>query len=211
MKKILTLVLFLTVISSSLLLTSCKDSILDPGTVANPNYYEYEISLKEYILPADSNAFNALTGRIVADLSGDRDIEMPDSSGGSGHMYLRSGDGTNPTDVIGYETKFTTGWNISHAAFDTLSTYYNNTGAITPLDFTSHTTFRFDVGIANPYLAYGFYLKGRSEALANGYNIYGMLYIDTIETLPNGSRRVTLHVKLNTHGLNDFRPYVPVS
>ncbi len=210
MKKILSVVLFLTALSSSMVFMSCKDSVITPTSVANPYLVEYDISLKELLQPADSNAFNALTGQIKADMSGDRDIEMPDSSGGSGHMYLRSGDGTNPLDVIGNETKFTTGWAISHDVFDTLTTYYNNTGAITPLDFTSHTTFRFDIGIANPYLAYGFYLKGRSTVLANGYNLYGMLYIESITNTSNG-RKVMIHVKLNTHGLNDFRPTVPVS
>ena len=212
MKKILTVVLFITALSTSMLLTSCKDTILDPTTQANPNLVSYTISVKELLLPADSNAVDLRNGAVVADLSGNRDIEMPDSLS-TGRYYLRSGDGTNPASnisAIGYETMFTTGWSLTQAQFDALETYPGFTGTIQPTDFTRHTTYGFtdDLSVSTPYRAYGIWLKGRAGTSIP--NIYGMIYLKGTDRLSDGSFKLTFDVRLNLAGLNQFGATIPI-
>ena len=210
MKKILTVVLFITALSTSMLLTSCKDTITQPGTVSNPNLVKYTISLKERLLPTDSNSVDIRNGIIVGDNDANRDIEMPDSLA-TGRYFLRSGDGTMPASIvsaIGYETMFTTGWSLSQNQFDTLQTYPYNSGSIQTTDFTRHTTYGFadDLSISTPYRAYGIYLKGRSGSTTP---IYGMIYLRSSDREGDGSFRLTFDVRLNLAGLNQFGDTVP--
>lgn len=205
MKKILTIVFFLTALTSSIVLTSCNNSVIDPNVVANPYLVSYTIQVRDLDpIGTDSNTVDLLTGRVLNDTAYLRDVEVVDSLL-SGRLYFRSGDGTNPMlDNIGYETMFTTGYNIG--SFDTLTTLPYNTGTIVPADFSRHTTYGFDEG-GTTYNTYGVYLKGKSAA-RGGANIYGIFNIGPTILLDNGRRSTTINVKLNTNGQNDFRTFL---
>ena len=182
-------------------------SIIAP--VIDTNVHEfYNRVINEYFDDNSRRAMNLLTGLIVAESDGTKDIQMRDSSGMRVNFFLRSGD--LALRIPGYETdfgQFIAYDNISENEFDTLSNITNLGSTLEPSDFTRQSTDEY----SNPkYIkagftqntVYTFYLKGKNQS--QGKTVYRMLRLRSAYIQGN-EFRLAVDVKINTAGQNQFR------
>ena len=183
--------------------------IIPQDTTIDSNVIEfYNRVINEYFDDNSKSAMNLLTGVIVAETDGSKDIQMRDSSGTRFNFFLRSGD--IALRIPGFETKF--GMYIAYddireSEFDTLSKITNLGTTLEPSDFTRQSTDEY----SNPkYIkapltlntVYSFYLKGKYQS--QGKTVYGMLRLRSAYISGN-EFRLAVDVKINTAGQNQFR------
>ena len=184
-------------------------NIIPQDTTIDSNVIEfYNRVINEYFDDNSKSAMNLLTGVIVAETDGSKDIQMRDSSGTRFNFFLRSGD--IALRIPGFETKF--GMYIAYddireSEFDTLSKITNLGTTLEPSDFTRQSTDEY----SNPkYIkapltlntVYSFYLKGKYQS--QGKTVYGMLRLRSAYISGN-EFRLAVDVKINTAGQNQFR------
>jgi len=221
MKTALSLVLPLLLLTTLVFYTAgCNDNTLTTGdttTVANPNVKVYrDIVISEYFDDASTSSINLDSGRITLANSVWRDAELSDSVGqGRDRYYIRSGDGSQDHLAPGQETKFVPFFNTrsatyTQAAFDT--TKRIDAGHVDPLvasDFYKYSTFSLGRSFTSSDIrVYGFWLKGKKTAMGWSTERYGLVYLKAINTVTIGgvsTYQLTVDVKLNTAGQNDFR------
>lgn len=226
MKTVLTFLLPLLLVTTFFYTTGCKDNTLTTGdttTVANPNLKVYRnIVISEYFNAASMSSINLNDGVVVDADNAIRDAELSDSVGqGRDRFYLRSGDGSQD-NVIGQETKFVPFFNTKSAtypqsSFDAITRIDpSHADPLLPLDFYKYSTFSLGRSfVDNDIRVYGFWLKGKKVNYGLSYEVYGIMYLKSIETVtPIGgvpTYKLTVDVKVNQKGLNDFRDRIPVT
>ncbi len=226
LKLLLPLLILSTALSTLLFTSGCKDDLLTSGdttTVANPNLKVYRnISINEFFNSASFSSINLNDGAVVDADNPIRDAELADSTGQSrDRFYLRSGDGTQDF-AIGQETKFvpffgTKSATYTQAQFDAISRIdAGHSDPLVPADFYKYSTFSLGrTFVSDDVRVYGFWLKGKKVNYGLSNEVYGLIYLKSIETVtPIGgvpSYRLTVDVKVNQGGFNDFRDRVPVS
>jgi len=214
-KLFITLVSLYLTVSLAFLSTGCDESAdapddtLTADTTIDSNVLEFDNRvIDEYFDDNSKSAMNLLTGVIVTEGSGNKDIQMRDSSGFRVNFFLRSGD--LALRVPGYETdfgQFIAYDNISESEFDTLSKITNLGTTLEPSDFTRESTEEY----TNPkYIrtpltqntVYSFYLLERFSS--QGVRVYGMLRLRSAYIAGN-EFHLAVDVKINTAGQNQFR------
>ena len=213
-KIFITLVSLYLTVSLAFLSTGCDESSTKPDTLTadttiDSNVLEfYNRVINEYFDDNSRSAMNLLTGVIVAESDGSKDIQMRDSSGMRLNFFLRSGD--LALRIPGYETdfgQFIAYDNISESEFDTLSKITNLGTTLEPSDFTRQSTEEY----SNPkYIktpltqntVYSFYLIGKNQS--QGVTVYGMLRLRSAYISGN-EFHLAVDVKINTAGQNQFR------
>lgn len=225
MKAALALFLPLLLLTTTLFYTTgCNDNTLTTGdttTVANPNVKVYRnIVINEFLTASSLSSADLYEGTAIDANNALRDTELSDSTAiGSGYnrFWLRSGDGSQDRFPIGQETKFVPFFNTrsavySQASFDT--TKRIDPGHADPLlasDFYRYSTYSMGTSfVSSDVRVYGFWLKGKKVSLGLSNEVYGILYIKNIEG-PAGSYKMTIDVKINTKGQNDFRERIASS
>jgi len=190
---------------------SARDTIINPNVKVFRNVAIYEFF--------DSNSLSSVdlyNGQTVEANVALRDIELADSTAfGPDRFYIRSGDGTQENMPIGQETRFVPqftqrGINYSQEQFDSIQKI--DVGHVDPLvsfDFFRWSTYSLGRSfVPSDVRVYGFWLKGKKNTLGLVHEVYGLLYLKTIETVNlNGieTYKLTVDIKINTHGENDFR------
>lgn len=187
-------------------------------TVVNPNVKIFrDVAIYEFI---NSNSFSSVdlyNGQTVEANVAVRDMELADSTGtGRDRFYLRSGDGNQDNFPIGQETRFvpffnTRGVNYSQAHFDSIQRI--DVGHPDPIfpsgDFTRWSIFSLGRNFVNSDVrVYGFWLKGKKIAYGLPFEVYGIMYLKSIETVligGNPTYKLTMDIKINTRAENDFR------
>ena len=213
-KIFITLVSLYMTISLAFLSTGCDEGAETPDTLTadttiDSNVLEFDNRvINEYFDDNSRSAMNLLTGVIVAETDGNKDIQLRDSSGMRVNFFLRSGD--LALRIPGYETdlgQFIAYDNISESEFDTLSKITNLGTTLEPSDFTRQSTDEY----SNPkYIrtpltqntVYSFYLIGKKQSL--GVTVYGMLRLRSAYIQSN-EFRLAVDVKINIAGQNQFR------
>ncbi len=190
-----------------------RDTIINPDVKVFRNVAIYEFFNSNSLSSVD--LYNGLTVEANVAL---RDVELADSTGlGRDRFYIRSGDGTiDPrSNPIGQETRFVPqfiqrGINYSQAQFDSIQKI--DVGHVDPLvsfDFFRWSTYSLGRSFVNSDIrVYGFWLKGKKISLGLPYEVYGLMYLKSIETVTIGGNptyKLTLDIKINTRGENDFR------
>lgn len=221
MKTILSLFLPLILLTTMLFYTTgCNDNNVvtnDTTTIVNPNVKVYRnLTINEYFGDASFSSINLDSGTITLANSIWRDAELSDSVGqGRDRYYVRSGDGSQDHLAPGQETKFVPFFNTrsaiySQADFDT--TKRIDAGHIDPLvatDFYKYSTFSLGRSFTSSDIrVYGFWLKGKKTSMGWPTERYGLIYLKSIATNTIGgvsTYQLTVDVKLNTAGQNDFR------
>ena len=167
-------------------------------------------------------AINLLIGRIDSSASNDKDVALVDLNGNGTDFYFRSGDLSFLDNISpGYKTEFGQfiEWqDITQAQWDTLSRIWKssaNADTISPVDFQGVDTrypgneyFGFPLAA---HRVYAFYLVGKYSNGITPERVYGMLYLDDAQNV-GGSfpYRLTVDVKLNIGGRNQFLKEVPI-
>ena len=189
-----------------------RDTIINPDVKVFRNVAIYEFFNSNSLSSVD--LYNGLTVEANVAL---RDVELADSTGlGRDRFYIRSGDGNQDNIAPGQETKFipqysTRGINYSQAQFDSLKRIdIGHADPILPLtDFQRWSTFSMGRTFTSSDIrVYGFWLKGKKISLGLPYEVYGLMYLKSIETVTIGGNptyKLTLDIKINTRGENDFR------
>jgi len=227
LKLLLPLLFISTAIGSLLFTTGCNDNTLTTGdttTVANSNLKVYrDVTISEFFGDDSFSSINLDSGRVTLANSIYRDAELSDSVGqGRDRYYIRSGDGNQDHSAPGQETKFTgffgaTGPSYSQANFDAITRIdVSHADPIVPnLDFPRYSTFSLGNSfVAGDIRVYGFWLKGKKTSLGWSTERYGIMYLKSINTVTIGgvsTYQLTVDIKLNTAGLNDFRERVPAT
>ena len=211
-KIFITLVSLYLTISLAFLSTGCGESTSSPDTLTadttiDSNVLEfYNRIIFEYFDDNSRSAMNLLTGVVLPETDGNKDIQMRDSSGMRLNFFLRSGD--LALRIPGYETdfgQFIAYDNITLSEFDTLSKITNLGTTLEPSDFTRQSTEEY----SNPkYIrtpltqntVYSFYLKGKSPVTP----IFGMLRLRSA-FIQGNEFNLAVDVKINTAGQNQFR------
>ncbi len=189
---------------------SARDTIINPNVKVFRNVAIYEFFNSNSLSSVD--LYNGLTVEANAVL---RDVELADSTGlGRDRFYIRSGDG-NQDIVPGQETRFvpqfsTRGINYTQAQFDSLQKInVGHADPLVPSDFIRWSTYSLGRSfVSSDIRVYGFWLKGKKISLGLPYEVYGMIYLKSIETVNIGGNptyKLTLDIKINTRGENDFR------
>lgn len=223
--KLLLPLLFLSTAISGLLFTSgCKEDLIsgDTTTVANPNLKIYRnLVISEYFDATSFSSINLNDGAVVDADNAIRDAELADSVGlGRDRFYLRSGDGNRDNLAIGQETKFvpfftTRSATYPQSSFDAITRIDpSHVDPLLPTDFYKYSTFSLGRSFASDDIrVYGFWLKGKKVNYGLSNEVYGLIYLKSIETVtPIGgvpTYKLTVDVKVNQKGLNDFRERVP--
>ncbi len=182
----------------------------------NPNVKVFRnIPVYEFFNSTSQSSIDLFQGLTVDANNAIRDIELADSSGfGIDKFYLRSGDGSQDDFALGQETKFIpffqTRNNYSQAGFDTITRIDpGHSGNLVPADFYKYNTFSLGRSFtSNDLRVYGFWLKGKKISFGLPYEVFGIMYMKSIETLNIGgipTYKLTIDIKINTHGENDFR------
>ncbi len=157
---------------------------------------------------------NLLEGDSVRQISTIKDMELIDSANSQINYYFRSGDMS--LLAIGLKTRFNrVSDNMETTKFDTLSVIPDSDSNLTPLDFVWNDTYGiagawgyFNFGQTNKPV-YSFYLQGRNTSGTN--YIYGVFHVSRIEqvssiTPPSNGVKISIDIKLNKAGKNDFKP-----
>lgn len=225
LKLLLPLLFFSTALSSLLFTTGCKDDLLTSGdttTVANPNVKVYRnITIDEFLTASSFSSINLNDGVLVTANDAIRDAELSDSSAfGPDRFYIRSGDGTvDPTDnfAIGQETKFapfydTRSSSYPQSSFDAITHIdTGSSGPLASLDFTTHNTNSLGTSfVSSDIRVYGFWLKGKKINYGLSYEVFGIMYLKSIFVDGSGYH-LTVDVKVNQKGQNDFRERIPAT
>ena len=212
-KIFVTLVSLYLTVSLAFLSTGCDEGGDTPtptaDTTIDSNVLEFDNRIiNEYFDDNSRSAMNLLTGVIVAETDGNKDIQLRDSSGMRINFFLRSGD--LALRIPGYETDFGQDIayaNISESEFDTLSKITNLGTTLEPSDFYRQSTEEY----SNPkYIkapltqntVYSFYLIGKRQS--QGITVYGMLRLRSA-TIQGNEFRLAVDVKINIAGQNQFR------
>lgn len=185
----------------------------------NPNVKIFRnIAVYEFFSSQSFSAIDLYRGASVTSDTASRDIELADSTGmGRDRFFLRSGDGTQDNFIIGQETKFcpffnTRGVGYSQIDFDTITRIEpGHPGPILPSDFYLWSIYSIGRNFASSDLrVYGFWLKGKKLAYGLPKEVYGILYLKSVETVNIGgieTYKLTVDIKININGDNDFRLY----
>ncbi|MBS1514819.1 MAG: hypothetical protein JSS63_07295 [Bacteroidetes bacterium] len=225
MKSFLSFLLVLLFLSSALIYTSgCKDNAVttaDTTTIANPNVKVYRnLTINEFFGDASMSSINLDSGTITLANSIWRDAELSDSVGqGRDRFYIRSGDGNQDHLAPGQETKFVPFFNTrsatySQAAFDTTKRIDpSHADPLVATDFYKYSTYSLGRSfVSDDIRVYGFWLKGKKVSMGWSTERYGLVYLKSIATTTIGgvsTYQLTVDVKLNTAGQNDFRERIP--
>jgi hypothetical protein len=168
------------------------------------------------------NAINLLIGRIDSSASDNKDVVLVDLAGNGTDFYFRSGDLSFLDNISpGYQTQwgqFIEWENITQAQWDTLSRVWKssaNADTISPVDFQGVDTrypgsqyFGFPL---TSNRVFAFYLKGKYDNGITPNRVYGMIYLDAAQNVGGQfPYRLTVDVKLNIGGRNQFLKEVPV-
>jgi hypothetical protein len=219
-RSILTLAFLL--VASTIFFTGCSDNGTGGGVVVNQNVKVFRnLVVAQFNTGASMSGVNLFTGQVVRADNNMKDIHLSDSNSTGANFFFRSGDlGLDEHGnlvildaLAGDETKF--GATISYSSvtqsqFDTLKVIPSFTNVSNPGGFfLNDRTDNYD----NPKFfnaplthntVYSFWLKGKSSILPN--DVYGVLYLKSARYNPgNGDFEVTIDVKINTAGQNDFR------
>lgn len=223
-KLLLPLLFLTTIISASLYTTGCKDNDLTSGdtiTVANPDVKVYrDLVISEFFDGTSRSSINLNDGQIVLANDAIRDAELSDSSAfGPSRFYIRSGDGNQDHFAPGQETKFLPFFNTksssySQVNFDTNTVIYpGHSGALVASDFYKYSTYSLGTSFtSNDVRVYAFWLKGKKVNYGLPYEVYGLMYLKAINTVIVGgvsTYQLTVDVKVNQKGQNDFRERIP--
>jgi len=206
-------------------ISGCKEDVLNPtGTVPNPNVKVYRnIVISEDFNATSRSGIDLYAGTNTASLDAQRDAEIADSTAippeFRDRFYVRSGDGTYDGDVApGQKTRFFPFFNTrntaySQSAFDTI-TYMGAPGNLVPSDFSRNSLFSLGrTFVSGDIRVYGFWLEGKRVSLGLSKEVYGLMYLKSISTVNIGgvdTYQLTVDVKINTNGENDFRENIPV-
>lgn len=162
------------------------------------------------------SGMNLYNGTTVLRDSTSKDCQLIDSVSTGFNFYLRSGDLSDLNLPIGYQTKFVRLYaSMTKDQFDTITVMPVGRDTILPeLDFTSEDTygggawgyFNVPMNLSDSKPVYAFWLKEKSANFI-GRNVYGILFpreaSDPISGV--GGFRMSFEVRINTHGLNDFK------
>ena len=220
--KLLLPLLFISTAISGLLFTSgCKDDLLTTGdttTIANTDVKVYRnLVINEFFNDASFSSINLNDGQVVLANDAIRDAELADSVGQSrDRFYIRSGDG-NQDHAIGQETKFVPFFNTRSASypqssFDAITRIDpSHVDPLLPTDFYKYSTYSLGRSfVSDDIRVYGFWLKGKKVNYGLTNEVYGIMYLKSISTVTiGGSYQLTVDVKINTKGKNDFRERIP--
>lgn len=194
------------------------------GTTTDPNVLIFNnlVVQENNGTGSSPSAINLLIGRIDSAASNDKDVALVDLAGNGTDFYFRSGDLSFLDNISpGYRAEFGQfiEWqDITHAEWDTLSRIWKssaNADTVSPVDFQGVDTrypgneyFGFPLAA---HRVYAFYLRGKYENGVTPERVYGMLYLDDAQNL-GGSfpYRLTVDVKLNIAGRNQFLKEVPI-
>ncbi|MCB0721298.1 MAG: hypothetical protein KDC42_03245 [Ignavibacteriae bacterium] len=201
----------------------CEDSGTSGGTQNDPNVMVFSnLVVYENQTTDDSpSAINLLTGMVDSSASTNKDVVLVDLAGNGTDFYLRSGDLSFDNIASGKKTlfgQFIEWEDITEAQWDTLSRIWKSTGnadTLTALDFANQDT-RYP---GSEYFGYpltshrvfAFYLEGKYQAGITSNPVYGMIYLKNA-TNAGGlyPYRLTVDVKINTAGINQFLQTVPI-
>ena len=219
LKLLLPLLVLGTVLSTMLFTAGCKDDLLttDTSTVANTNVRTYRnVVVNEFFTDLSFSSLDLYAGTNLLANDATRDAELADSSAfGPDVFYIRSGDGTQDNRAPGLETKFvpffsTRSATFSEAQFNAISRIDVNHDSLLASDFTKYSTYSFGSSfVSNDIRVYGFWLKGKKVAYGLSREVYGIMYLRSVEDPATGFRLV-VDIKINTNGKNDFRERIPV-
>ncbi len=207
----------------------CDDSTgTGGGTQNDPNVLVFENLVVAELDPTNGqfggqspSALNLLIGRVDSANSNDKDISLVDENSTSQNFYFRSGS-LSDNLPIGYLTKFgqlIEATSMTQAQFDTLSRIWNsplNSDTLLAGDFPNENT-RYPG--ANEFFnhplqnntVYAFYLQGKDQAGVTSNPVFGLLRLEgTQEVGGLYDFRVSVDVKINVAGINQFRQQVPV-
>jgi len=207
-----------------LLVSMCEqvNAFTSRDTTVNPNVKVYRnVFIYEFFNDSSRSGIDAYEGTSVGGNNVFRDMELADSTAlFRDRFYLRSGDGAyDPrNNPIGQETKFVPffnarGVNSFQTMFDTVGSIYTDNGApLVPADFFKYSTYSLGISfVISDVRIYGFWLKGKKLNLGLPYEVYGIMYIKAIDIVivgGNPTYRLTMDIKINTHGENDFREHI---
>lgn len=203
----------------------CDDSTgTGGGTTTDPNVLIFNnLVVQENNGSSTSpSAINLLLGRIDSAASNDKDVALVDFQGNGTDFYFRSGDLSFLDNISpGYKTEFGQfiEWqDITQAQWDTLSRIWKSTAnadTLTEVDFQGVDTrypgneyFGFPLAA---HTVYAFYLKGKYQNGVTPDPVYGMIYLDQSANVGGlFPFRLTVDVKINIAGRNQFLKEVPV-
>lgn len=220
LKLLLPLLILSTALSTLLSTSGCKDDLLTSGdttTVANPHVKVFRnISVNEFLTEFSTSSIDLYAGTNLLANDGNRDAELSDSSAfGPNVFFVRSGDGSTDNRAPGLETRFapffsTRSATFTQVQFDAITKIDVTHDPLLPSDFTRHSTYSF-TGTFNSsdIRVYGFWLQGKKAAYGLSKEVYGLMYLKSVEDPGSGLFRLVIDIKINTNGQNDFRERVP--
>ena len=220
MKATLTLLLPLLLITGLFYTTGCNDNTLTTGdttTVANPYVKVYRnISVNEFLTEFSTSSIDLYAGTNLLANDGNRDAELSDSSAFVPDVFfVRSGDGSTDNRAPGLETRFAPFFNTRSATFtqvqfDAITKIDVTHDPLIASDFTRHSTYSFTGSFNSTDIrVYGFWLQGKRAAYGLTKEVYGLMYLKSVEDPGTGLFRLVIDIKINTNGQNDFRERVP--
>ncbi|MCB0724940.1 MAG: hypothetical protein KDC73_09540 [Ignavibacteriae bacterium] len=232
MKKIYLTLIIAIIAGITLTGGDCEDSGTSGGTQNDPNVMVFSNLVVQEVDPnngsfggASPSALNLLLGLVDSSASTNKDVALVSDGlnpNGSGFdFFWRSGDQSLDNIAQGKKTlfgQFIEWEDITEAQWDTLSRIWKSTGnadTLTALDFANQTTkypgseyFNYPL---TSHRVYAFYLEGKYTSGITSKPVYGMLYLKS--TSDAGGLfpfRVTVDVKINTAGINQFLQTVPI-
>ena len=197
----------------------CDDSGIEPKKeTADTNVVRYYNIAPTYWFQGTNDTshmgVNLLEGDEEINVSSRKDMTLIDFQSDTVNFLFRSGiiDDRIP---LGYATRFNRIYaNIDSTKFDTLSVIPDSDTTLTPSDFTQDDTWGngiwqyFAINQAEKPV-YSFYLQGRNTSGTNF--IYGVFHVRKVERVSSINPvsigvKVTVDIKLNKAGKNDFKP-----
>lgn len=186
-----------------------------PTTITDTNVKVYSGRvITGYMGKTSLSGINLLQGTIVESNSAQKDLLLKDLNGTNQDWFLRDGSLSVADLALGYETRFKMLReydDLSKERFDTISRIKNiGTETVRP------TTKFFDIASTASYtnpqyinpplsnrMVLSFYLKGRYENGVTQYPVWGLIHLEKME-VSGGETKLTVNVKINTKGENQF-------
>lgn len=185
-----------------------------PTTVVDTNVKVYSGRvITGYMGETSLSGINLLHGTIVESNSAQKDLLLKDFNGTNQDWFLRSGSKSDNM-ALGYETRFKMLReydDLSKERFDTISRIKNiGTETVHPttkfFDIMSTASYTnpqyFNPPLSNR-MVLSFYLKGRYENGVTQHPVWGLIHLEKMEVV-GGETKLTVNVKINTRGENQF-------
>jgi hypothetical protein len=208
-KKFSLIFSLLFILFSVIQFNGCADDTVAPPDDNDPNVFIYKnvnMYFSDTINDESHHAVNLYTGIVRKGNFTDKDMELIDLNSTYANYYFRTGSATIDR---GYETRFgRVSNNASQTDWDTISMV--QTPTLDSLYFTEDNTAPFGYlepgGLALKHPIYAFYLKGKFAEGVTPNRVYGLIYLKDFVYLDTIRVKVTIDIKLNKAGLNDFKP-----